>query len=102
MCLAVPGKVIEIFEEAGLKMGKIDYAGTVNRVCLEFVTDIKVGQYAVVHAGFALSILDEEEAAKTYDAWEELIGHSASQNQEHSADQLNTIRNLKNNIDRKN
>ncbi len=72
MCLAVPGKVIEIYEQAGIKSGKIDYGGSVNTVCLALVPDIKVGQYSVVHAGFALSIIDEEEAAQSLAAWAEL------------------------------
>lgn len=73
MCLAVPGKVIEITDEGGLKMGSIDYNGTVNSICLELVPDIEVGQYTVVHAGFALSIIDEEEAQKSLEAWAELL-----------------------------
>ncbi|KAA3615665.1 MAG: HypC/HybG/HupF family hydrogenase formation chaperone [Calditrichaeota bacterium] len=73
MCLAIPGKVIEIYEEHGLKMGKLDYAGTVNSACLEYVPEIEIGQYAVIHAGFAINIIDEEEAQKTYDAWDEVI-----------------------------
>lgn len=71
MCLAVPGKLIEIFEEAGLKMGRIDYNGTINKACLEYVPEIEIGDYTVVHAGFAISIIDEEEAAKSFDAWRE-------------------------------
>lgn len=73
MCLGIPGKVIEIFDENGLKMGKIDYSGTVNKVCLEYVPDIQVGQYTVVHAGFGISVINEEEAMKSYEAWQELI-----------------------------
>ncbi len=72
MCLAVPGKVVEIFEENGLKMGHIDYAGALSKACLEYVPEIRVGEYTVVHAGFALSVLDEEEAAKSFAAWREL------------------------------
>ena len=71
MCLAIPGKLVEIFEEGGLKMGHLDYGGTINRVCLEYVPEIEVGQYAVVHAGFAISIVDEEEAARSFAAWRE-------------------------------
>lgn len=95
MCLAVPGKVVEIFEEAGLKMGRIDYAGTVNTACLEYIPDIRVGQYTVVHAGFGLSIIDEEEAARSYAAWEELIATAAGQAGDRYNDQLRTIRSLK-------
>jgi hydrogenase expression/formation protein HypC len=72
MCLAIPGKIIEISREAGLKMGRIDYGGTINRACLEYVPDAAVGQYALVHAGFAISVLDEEEAEKSLAVWQEL------------------------------
>jgi hydrogenase expression/formation protein HypC len=71
MCLAMPGKLVEIFEEGGLKMGRLDYDGTVNKVCLEYVPEIELGQYALVHAGFAISILDEEEAARSLETWRE-------------------------------
>ena len=73
MCLGIPGKVIEIFDENGLKMGKIDYSGTVNKACLEYVPDIQVGQYTIIHAGFGISIIDEEEEMKSYEAWQELV-----------------------------
>jgi len=73
MCLAIPGKLIKIFENTGLKMGEVDYGGTVSQVCLEYVPEIELGQYTIVHAGFALSILDEEEAQKTLDLWQELL-----------------------------
>ena len=69
MCLAIPGKVIEIYKEDDLLMGRVDYAGTVKTACLEYVPDVQVGQYALVHAGFAISVVDEEEAQKTYDLW---------------------------------
>ncbi len=82
MCLAIPGKLIEVYEEHGLKMGRLDYAGTVNRACLEYVPDIKIGQYAVVHAGFAISVIDEEEARKTYAVWEEIVQEAADQGED--------------------
>lgn len=72
MCLAIPGKVIDIYDENGIKMGKIDYSGTISTACLEYLPEIEVGQYTLVHAGFALSILNEEEAQKSLAAWEEL------------------------------
>ncbi len=73
MCLAIPGKVVETFKKNGLLMGRIDYGGTSHEACLEYVPEIKIGQYAIVHAGFALSILDEEEAKKTLATWAELV-----------------------------
>lgn len=73
MCLAIPGKLIEIYDESGLKMGKLDYSGAVNTACLEYVPEIKVGQYALVHAGFAINVIDEKEAQETYAVWDEMI-----------------------------
>jgi len=73
MCLAIPGRLIKILDNTGLKMGEVDYDGVVSQVCLEYVPEIVVGQYTVVHAGFALSILDEEEASKTLNLWQELL-----------------------------
>lgn len=72
MCLAIPGQLIELFEENGLKMGKIDYSGTINVACLEYTPDIEIGQYTLVHAGFAISILNEEEAQKSLEAFKQL------------------------------
>ncbi len=73
MCLAIPGKITEIFEENGLKMGKINYAGTENTACLAYVDDATVGKYVLVHAGFAISVLDEEEARESLSLWGEMI-----------------------------
>lgn len=73
MCLAIPGKLIKIYENCGLKMGEVDYDGAVSHVCLEYVPEIVLGQYTIVHAGFALSVLDEEEARKTLEVWQELL-----------------------------
>lgn len=62
MCLAIPGKVLDKFEENGLVMALIDYAGTRNQACLTYTPDAEVGNYVIVHAGFALQVLDEDEA----------------------------------------
>ena len=62
MCLAIPGKVLEKTEENGLVMGLIDYAGTRNRACLTYTPEAEVGDYVIVHAGFALQVLNEDEA----------------------------------------
>ena len=78
MCLGVPGKVIEIYDTDGLKMGKVSYGGSINNVCLEYIPEVKVGQYTIVHAGFAISIVNEEDAFKSYQAWQELSEAAAS------------------------
>lgn len=72
MCLSIPGKVLEIQFQEGIKFGKVDFGGIQKRVCLEFLPDVSVGDYALVHVGFAIARVDEEEAAKTYRLVEEL------------------------------
>jgi hydrogenase expression/formation protein HypC len=72
MCLGVPGKVIEIYETEGLKMGKIDFGGVVREACLAYVPEIEVGEYTVIHVGFAISQLSEEEAMATLEILNEL------------------------------
>lgn len=73
MCLAIPGKLVEIYEEDGLKMGVFDFAGARNRACLAYVPEITLGSYALVHAGFAIQVIDEDQARKTYAVWDEVI-----------------------------
>jgi hydrogenase expression/formation protein HypC len=65
MCLGVPGKIVEIYEANGLKMGKIDFGGVMREACLEYVPDAQIGDYTVIHVGFAISQLSEEEAQET-------------------------------------
>lgn len=65
MCLAIPGCVVEVYEADGLRMGKVDFGGVVKTVCLAYLPDVAVGEYAVVHAGFAISKLDEAAARQT-------------------------------------
>jgi hydrogenase expression/formation protein HypC len=65
MCLGIPGKITETYEENGLKMGKVDFGGVVKNVCLEYIPDSKIGDYTVVHVGFGISKLNEEEAMET-------------------------------------
>jgi hydrogenase expression/formation protein HypC len=72
MCLAIPGKVVEVYEDHGLRMGRVDFGGTVRRACLEHVPEAGLGDYVLVHVGFALSRVDPEEAARTYALLEEL------------------------------
>jgi hydrogenase expression/formation protein HypC len=73
MCLAVPGKVLEIESNPqGLRMGKADFGGIVKTVCLEYTPEIVPGDYVLVHVGFALSKVDEEEAVRTYEILREM------------------------------
>ncbi len=65
MCLGIPGKITEIRDEAGLAMGKVDFGGVRKEACLAYLPDAKVGDYVIIHVGFAISKLDEDEAIKT-------------------------------------
>ena len=65
MCLAVPGKIIEIYQDRGLRMCKIDFGGAIREACLETLPEAEVGQYTIIHAGFALNLLSEDEANET-------------------------------------
>ncbi len=79
MCLAVPGKVVELSQSKGLKMGRIDYGGTYNSVCLEYLPEAEVGQYVLVHAGFGISIVDEKEARITLALFDEMTQQAAAE-----------------------
>lgn len=65
MCLGIPGRVVELFDRAGARMGRVDFDGIVKDVCLEYVPDIEVGDYTIVHVGFAITRLDEASATET-------------------------------------
>jgi hydrogenase expression/formation protein HypC len=67
MCLGVPGKIKEIYESGGLPMGKIDFGGVTREACLAYVPEAKVGDYTIIHVGFALNVIGEEEAQETLD-----------------------------------
>jgi hydrogenase expression/formation protein HypC len=72
MCLGIPGKVIEIYQTGDMKMGKVDFGGVVKEACLEFIPDIQVGEYTIIHVGFGISKLDEEEAQRTLEMLREM------------------------------
>jgi len=65
MCLGIPGKVIDIWEESGTRMATADFGGTTKTVCLAYLPDMSIGEYTIVHAGFALTRLDEASANET-------------------------------------
>ncbi|HEY1496898.1 MAG TPA: HypC/HybG/HupF family hydrogenase formation chaperone [Candidatus Solibacter sp.] len=72
MCLAIPGKIVEFHENHGVRMSQVDFGGITREACLEYVPDAKLGDYVLVHVGFAISKVDEEEAARTYRYLEEM------------------------------
>lgn len=78
MCLGVPGKVVAITRhEVGMQMGRVQFGGIQKEVCLSFLPEVQVGDYVIVHAGFAISQVDEEEAAKTFEILKQMGDLSA-------------------------
>lgn len=72
MCLGIPGRVQQIYEGNGARMGKVNFGGIVKDVCLAYVPDIRVGDYTIVHVGFAISVIDEASAQETLRMFNEL------------------------------
>jgi hydrogenase expression/formation protein HypC len=66
MCLAIPGKVVDLFREHDVLMGKVDFGGVSKQVCLEHTPEVQRGQYVIVHVGFALQVVDEAEAKQIF------------------------------------
>jgi hydrogenase expression/formation protein HypC len=72
MCLSVPGKIVEMYETDGIMMGKIDFDGVTRESCLAYVPEAKIGDYVLIHVGFALNLLSEEEAQETLDLFRQM------------------------------
>ncbi len=72
MCLAIPGRVESIFEANGARMGQVDFGGVRKEVCLAYVPELQVGDYTIVHVGFALSKIDEAAARQTLKVFAEM------------------------------
>ncbi len=72
MCLGVPGKITDIYTSGALKMAKIDFGGVIREACVEALPEAQIGDWTIVHAGFALNLLSETEAQETLDALREL------------------------------
>ena len=71
MCLALPGKILSVKKEVDLRMGEVDFSGVKKTVCLFYTPEAKVGDYVIVHVGFAISILNEKQAEATLDLIDE-------------------------------
>jgi hydrogenase expression/formation protein HypC len=65
MCLAIPGRIEGIYQKNGLKMAQVDFGGAQREVCLDYVPEAQVGEYCIIHVGFAISLLSETEAKET-------------------------------------
>ena len=74
MCLAIPGKVLSIDTSVQPTMGTVSFGGIEKRVCLEWIPDVELGDYVIVHVGFAISKMDEKEALETLKLIEEIEG----------------------------
>ena len=85
MCLGVPGKVLEVFERDDLPMGRIEFGGIVKEACLAYTPEVAVGDYVLVHVGFALSRIDEEEAQEIFTYLDEM--HAAGLAEELAGDE---------------
>ncbi len=73
MCLGIPGRIVEVHDDHGLSMGIVDFGGVRREVCLAYVADeIELGDYAIVHVGFAISKVDEDEAKRTFEVLKEM------------------------------
>ena len=73
MCLGIPGRIIELYRDGDLAMGTVDFGGVRRDVCLAYVQDeVEIGDYVIVHVGFAISKVDEAEAKRTFEALEEM------------------------------
>lgn len=72
MCLGIPGEVVELSNQKGLRFARVKFGGITRMICLEYVPEAKVGDYVVVHVGFAISAIDKEEALRSYQILEEL------------------------------
>lgn len=73
MCLAIPGRVLSIASESGLRSGRVDFSGTVITACLEYVPEAAIGDYVLVHAGVAICVLDQAEAERTLLLWNQML-----------------------------
>lgn len=72
MCLGVPGKITEIYEQNGVRMGKADFGGVTKEICLAYLPEISVGDYTIVHVGFAITQLDEQSAQESLRLFREM------------------------------
>ncbi len=78
MCLGIPGKIVEIYEKNDLPMGKVEFGGILKEICLAYTPEAVVGEYVLVHVGFAISRIDEAEAEETFRYLAEIEGDATN------------------------
>ena len=79
MCLGIPGKLVDVYRRDDLPMGKVEFGGILKEVCLAYTPEAQIGQYVLVHVGFAISLIDETEARQIFSLLEEIEGSIAEQ-----------------------
>ncbi len=84
MCLGIPGKIISIYDDHGTKMANVDFGGVTREVCIEVIPEAKPGDWTIIHAGFALNLLSEEEAQETLDIFREMEDLANQEDQDHA------------------
>lgn len=95
MCLGVPGKITEIYEKDGLQMAKVDFgAGVLRECCLAYIPEAKVGDWTVIHVGFALNLLSEQEAQETLALLQAIIELDQELGPEAGSDSISSVQNL--------
>ena len=72
MCLGIPGKLVEVYSQDDLPMGKVEFGGILKEICLAYTPEARVGEYVIVHVGFAISRIDEAEAEEIFSYLEEI------------------------------
>jgi hydrogenase expression/formation protein HypC len=72
MCLGIPAKIVELYQKEGTRMGKVDFGGVLREVCFETLPEAQVGEYAIIHVGFAISSMDEQDAMETLELLREI------------------------------
>jgi hydrogenase expression/formation protein HypC len=88
MCLGIPGKIVEIYEANGLTMGKIDFDGVTREACLAYVPEARVGDYTLIHVGFALNVISEQEAQETLELLRQIAEFDTEQSPQEPAGSL--------------
>ncbi len=84
MCLGVPGKIVEIYDKQGLRMATVDFSGVKREACIVHIPEAEIGDYAIIHVGFAISLLSEEEALESIDLLRQIL-EAGELDQENSA-----------------
>jgi hydrogenase expression/formation protein HypC len=78
MCLGIPGLIVETYDESGVPMALVDFGGATKKICLAYAPEADIGDHAIVHAGFAIALVDEQAAAAALDLWADIDDQDAT------------------------